>query len=365
MAGLSGAVNRHDLDGRRFVWLACGLAEPQNKLPGLQIARAAAALGIAYFHSWHVTMPFPPGTSYPIPFLKEYGWIAVNFFFSISGFVICLVATKPNFRPLQFLVRRVFRLYPLWIVTSLLFLGLSVIALGMPTRSSPAFFAYCLTLLPTEGFPFYDVGWSLQHELAFYALAALLVPNVGLFGLSVFLCAGAIADQVLTLPWFLHQYASYYPNFLAGIVAFAANGYTKRFGVWLPIAVGIGLLALFTQTIGQLAFPFALFFLLVGFINIEFDERLLAERLGVLLGDASYSIYLLHPLVFYTVYWRLQPPLPPVWSQEILRFGSIAVVCLLSIASWKLFESPTIRFGNALIGRFKRSGIEASPRAVE
>jgi hypothetical protein len=129
VAGPSGAVNRHDLDRRRFVWLAYGLAEPQNKLPGLQIARAAAALGIAYFHSWHVTMPFPPGTSYPIPFLKEYGWIAVNFFFSISGFVICLVATKPNFRPLQFLVRRVFRLYPLWIVTSLVFLGLSVIAL--------------------------------------------------------------------------------------------------------------------------------------------------------------------------------------------------------------------------------------------
>ena len=342
------------------------MSEPQNKLLGLQIARAAAALGIAYFHSWHVTMPFPPGTSYPIPFLKEYGWIAVDFFFAISGFVVCLVAVKPDFRPIQFLVRRAFRLYPLWIVTSLAFLALSIIALGMPpTRSSPTFLAYSLTLLPTEGYPFYDVGWSLQHELAFYVLAALLVPSVGLFGLSVFLCVGAVADQIFTLPWYLHQYASYYPNFLAGIAAFAANRYTKLFGVWLPIAIGGGLLALFTQTIGQLAFPVALFFLLVGFINIKFDEKLLPERSGVLLGDASYSIYLVHPLVFYTVYWRLQPPLPPLWSQEILRFGSIAVVCLLAIASWKFFESPTIRFGNALVGRFKSSKIESSRRAAE
>ena len=34
------------------------------------------------------------------------------------------------------------------------------------------------------------------------------------------------------------------------------------------------------------------------------------------LGDASYSIYLIHPLVFYCVYWKLQPPLPPIWSEE-------------------------------------------------
>ena len=67
-------------------------------------------------------MPFPPETSYPIPLLRDHGWIAVNFFFAVSGFVVCLVAAKPNFRPLQFLVRRAFRLYPLWIATSLVFL---------------------------------------------------------------------------------------------------------------------------------------------------------------------------------------------------------------------------------------------------
>jgi exopolysaccharide production protein ExoZ len=336
------------------------LTEPHHKLLGLQIARAAAALGIAYFHSWHVTMPFPPGTSYPIPILKDYGFLAVNFFFAISGFVICLVAVKPNFRPLEFLFRRGFRLYPLWIIASLVFLGLSRVALGMPTRSSPEFFAYCLTLLPTEGLPFYDLGWSLQHELAFYMLAALLIPNLGLLGLSVFLCAGAVVDQVLTLPWYLHQYASYYPNFLAGIAAFVTRRHMKRSGTLLPFAIAGGLLSLFTQPLGQsVLLPIAMFFLLVGFLNIEIDARFRRiEKIGVLLGDASYSIYLLHALVFYTVYWRLRPPLPPVWSEEILRFGSIAFVCALAIASWKFFEFPIIEFGNALIIRLKRSKIE-------
>jgi peptidoglycan/LPS O-acetylase OafA/YrhL len=44
-------------------------------------------------------------------------------------------------------------------------------------------------------------------------------------------------------------------------------------------------------------------------------------RIRALNGDASYSIYLVHPLVFYFVYIKLQPPLPPLRMQEPLRYG--------------------------------------------
>src|SRR5665213_2720050 len=91
----------------------------QDRSSGLQIARALAALSIAYFHSWHVIMPFPANTAYPIPLLKDFGWISVDFFFAISGFVLGLVITRPSFKPMEFLIRRAFRLYPLWIATSL------------------------------------------------------------------------------------------------------------------------------------------------------------------------------------------------------------------------------------------------------
>lgn len=328
--------------------------QQSEKLDGLQIARAFAALGIAYFHSWHVTMPFPTGTSYPIPLLGTYGWVSVDFFFAISGFVICMIASKPYFRPLEFLVRRAFRLYPLWVVTSAVFLYLSLKYLGLPARTTPAFIAYSLTLLPTEDFPFYDLGWSLQHEAAFYVIAALLVPRLGLVALAAFICAGIAADHIWTLPWYFHQYASYYPNFLAGIAAFAARRYLKPFGAWMPIAAGFLMLTLAINFAGRAAFSLALFVLLTGFINIRANETSLLQRAGVLLGDASYSIYLIHPLVFYYVYAHLQPPLPPIWSQEFLRFGSIAVVSIIAVASWKLFETPAIRAGNWLISHSLR-----------
>jgi exopolysaccharide production protein ExoZ len=339
----------------------------REKLPGLQIARAIAALSIAYIHSWHVTMPFPPGTSYPIPFANKFP--AVELFFAISGFVICLISVKPNFRPLQFLARRAFRLYPLWILTSLIFWRLAVVALGLPEHHTPSFFGYSLTLLPTDGYPFYDIGWSLQHEIAFYILAALLVPRFGLLGLSAFLCASIAMDHVFALPWYFHQYAAFYPHFLAGVAVFAAGHHLKAFGFWLPAVIGAGLLVLFALTIGYTAYPIALFFLLAGLVNIQLNKTSTVGKIGVLLGDASYSIYLIHPLVFYYVYAKLQPPLPPIWSQEFLRFGSIVVVCLLAIASWKLFESPIIRLGNRLTNRTQRpvtgvQDVEAGPVAL-
>jgi peptidoglycan/LPS O-acetylase OafA/YrhL len=81
-----------------------------------------------------------------------------------------------------------------------------------------------------------------------------------------------------------------------------------------------------------------------------------------LLGDASYSIYLFHPLVFYFVYIKLQPPLPPLWMQEPLRYGALVAICALAIVSWKFFERPMIQVGDR-VARFLRDG--SSPVLVD
>jgi len=145
-----------------------------------------------------------------------------------------VVVTKPGFKPLQFLIRRAFRLYPLWIVTSIAMAYLFKRYLGWPPNATIGFVAYSFTLLPTDGYPFYDLGWTLQHELAFYVLAALIAPRFGLVGLMTFLWVGFIMDHLVTLPWYLHQYAFYYPNFLAGVGAFLVYPHLKRLGFLAP-----------------------------------------------------------------------------------------------------------------------------------
>jgi peptidoglycan/LPS O-acetylase OafA/YrhL len=84
-----------------------------KKQVGIQVARAIAALSIVYFHSWTAITRFPKDTAYPIPGLSNYGWFAVDLFFAISGYVICLVVSRGTFSPSSFLLKRAFRPLPI------------------------------------------------------------------------------------------------------------------------------------------------------------------------------------------------------------------------------------------------------------
>ena len=75
-----------------------------EKLEGLQAARAIAALSVAYFHSYIAVRAFPESAQIPIGPLKNQGFLGVNFFFAISGYVICLIASKPTFSAVPFAI---------------------------------------------------------------------------------------------------------------------------------------------------------------------------------------------------------------------------------------------------------------------
>jgi exopolysaccharide production protein ExoZ len=73
------------------------MGEATGKLEGLQAARALASLSVAYFHSYPALRAFPETAINPIPFLKAWGFLGVDFFFAISGYVICLVVSRRSF----------------------------------------------------------------------------------------------------------------------------------------------------------------------------------------------------------------------------------------------------------------------------
>lgn len=318
-----------------------------KKLPGLQIARAIAALSIVYFHSWTVLDRFPKGTAHPIPLLAEHGWLGVDLFFAISGYVICLVISKQPFGVRSFLVRRVFRVYPLWLLTLTLFAVLAWGWRGLLPRETFGFFAWSASLLPIENFPFYDIGWSLQHEMLFYLLSAAIAPIFGLWGLAAFLGLSTAAFHLISMPWFPGHFAMYHAEFLAGVLAFMLSP-RWRLRPWLALSIGAASLWFFIEDWGGRYYaPIALFFLIVGFAQI----RLPAGRwlkAAVALGDASYSIYLIHPLVFMIVRGATMKVAGPgtTWLEEPIRFGCFVLIIALALLSWRYFERPTIKLGN-------------------
>src|SRR6266508_153090 len=174
--------------------------ETNEKLAGLQVARALAALSVAYFHSYVALRGFPESAPYPIPFLKVWGYLGVDFFFAISGYVICLVGSKPNFSPISFTIKRLFRLYPLYWLTMVV-VALLILGGKFPDPIGLGHFFYSTTLLPQHGPSVYQVSWTLERELVFYALAAITIPLAGIAGLAVVLDALALAGDVYQDPW--------------------------------------------------------------------------------------------------------------------------------------------------------------------
>jgi exopolysaccharide production protein ExoZ len=327
-----------------------------DKQVGIQVARAIAALSIVYYHSWTSIVRFPKDSAYQIPGLTAYGWFAVYLFFAISGYVICLVVSRETFRVPSFLIKRVFRLYPLWLVMLSVFAVTAWLWRGLQPFETLSYFLYSATLLPTPNYPFYDVGWSLQPEIAFYLVAAAVVPLLGLRGLAAFLLVSTLAAHLIDMPWYLAYLGRYYGFFLAGVLAFMAHDKLARFGFWRPAVAGVVLLVLLGY-LGDALTPFGLFFVITAFANLNPGESAWWQNPAMMLGDASYSIYLIHPMVFFTASSLVSKfPHAPLWVQEPVRFICIGTAITLSLLSWWFFEKPIIRFGNRVASLIRPLG---------
>jgi peptidoglycan/LPS O-acetylase OafA/YrhL len=342
-----------------------------QKLAGLQVARALAALSVAYFHSYMALRGFPESAQHPIPFLKAWGYLGVDFFFAISGYVICLVGSKPDFSPAAFATKRVFRLFPMYWVTMIV-VGILILVGRFPDPIKLGHFLYSLTLLPQHGASVYQPSWSMERELVFYALAAMSIPFAGVAGLAVVLAALACAGFIFQDPWSFHLVSIRQADFLGGVLVFLLSKH-GRFGspaAVLALAAGVlamGYLWFFPTRIFPFAITICFATILFGMVNLRLPWKHWSLHWLVMIGDASYSVYLLHGLILYYAPWLSGKfGALPDWLCEPWRFAMLALSCVVSYATWRFIETPMISFGNRLIQRVKdaRSEVVASPKSA-
>jgi len=111
-------------------------------------------------------------TSYPVLYeYSNFGWVGVETFFVISGFVIAYSAEKAT--PFSFFSSRVTRLGPgVWICASLTLLA--TLAVGLNTHDEIKAYLHSILFVPIG--PWIDgVYWTLRIEIAFYFLVFLLL----------------------------------------------------------------------------------------------------------------------------------------------------------------------------------------------
>ncbi len=177
----------------------------KSHLSLLDPLRFAAALGVAIFHqmfwSWAWVSIGVPGFErsvaadvlYPsaAPF-TWFGWVGVEIFFVISGFVIANSAAQST--PGAFLLGRALRLYPaVWVCATATFLVLLLFGSG-PASELILPYIHAMLMVPkgVTGQWLDEVYWTLAAETAFYGLVfcAMLTRKITLrhlaFGLTVY-----------------------------------------------------------------------------------------------------------------------------------------------------------------------------------
>lgn len=232
--------------------------------------------------------------------------------------------------------------------------------------------------------PIYGVGWTLVYEMFFYALfagclvlrrrAAVFVMTACLVG---FVTIGASTD--LPLPW--HYWFNPIVlefSFGALLGLFYAEGLrAPKWICWTLFGCGVlgWVVAYFvyhggvpgpTQAVLPVPRPIVLgipALLVVSgavLIGSKQNSASVATRLMARLGDASYSIYLLHPLlVFAIMTWNLR-----VGNPYIGTAIDLVVLLPLSIAVFYWFEMPMQRLVKTLLsGRKHPASAKASAYA--
>ena len=310
-----------------------------GRLLSIHYLRGAAALMVVAVHCFSTGLVAVPDPA-RLYWLRH----GVELFFLISGFVMAASAQGRAQSPAGFARRRVVRIVPLyWIMTALF----AYLAGGVEARRLAASLAFVALPAADGGVltPVLQLGWTLNFEMFFYSVFALslLLPR----GARIPACTGAllalaIAGAVLPLPQPLAWYASEY------LLLFAAGMLAAEFGWRLPawtMAAGLAALAAGWTVTDNTVLGVFLPALLILLGARSLDGRLRAYRLPVLLGDASYALYLSHPLALQIAFVALRPVLPPL----LLLPAVLALAVAIAVLIHRAVELPAGRLADRIL----------------
>ena len=148
----------------------------KTRLQGLDLLRCIAILVVLFLHSLEATHISPSSLYYQ---LSEYGWIGVDIFFVLSGFLIGHQVFKTNFNlPLRvlmqnFWVKRWFRTLPLYFVVLITYIFIKpLVGFQFSSEHTWSYFFFLQNYLGPKDF---IQSWSLCVEEQFYIVFPLLI----------------------------------------------------------------------------------------------------------------------------------------------------------------------------------------------
>ena len=335
----------------------------RQKIPQLDAVRGIAILVVLVHNLNGFSSP-------PLSLITKYGWMGVDLFFVLSGFLITGIlldskSLENYFR--NFYARRCLRIWPLYYCVLVLMLVIAPLvrpqdAAELFQRSSPlwsyAFFLQnFLVAAPASAVGPLGVSWSLAVEELFYLVWPFFVRFLPIGRLQLLAWTVLLLSPPLRL-FFLTQHWIIYSNpfcRLDGIMAGAllamlvrqsgfAPGRLVRLA-WIVLLFAVPL-AIMTAAYGVLWLAFSMavlasasfVFLALFSVNTWF-RVFLTNRFLMFTGTISYGLYLLHKIpddLFKRLHWKEAHPIAAFWVIVVASY-------LLAIASWNFLEKPFLR----------------------
>jgi exopolysaccharide production protein ExoZ len=256
-------------------------------------------------------VPFSPD------WFTTFGAAGVDIFFVISGFIM-LYVSFPNGRaaasPLSFLVKRIARVYPFYWFCVCLILGLWIAGFYRSLQVDADTLVRSILLFPSEHL-IIGVSWTLVYEMYFYLVfAATLIFRALANPIAIEFCFGLILAYV-----YRQWSGSHSATRLLWIPGFAM----LMLSAWLvPHADTNGLPG--APRVFAWGIPAVL--ITLSFLSLK-PSSTPFRQVMVLLGDASYAIYLAHPFVMIAYAKLLRSSLA-----KLPQLPLIPLVDLLSVA---------------------------------
>jgi len=366
----------------------------KREIRSLTGLRGIAAIHVVIFH-YFLGLPM----SNPVTTFISHGYLAVDLFFVLSGFVMALnysylFRSTVSLRDYgTFLGRRLARVYPLYAVTTVCAL-LLLWAGWLKSDYAPHWADLISNLFMVQAWGFGESlngpGWSISTEWAAYLLFPLLLVPASFRGLRVAfgfgaLCVGGLLVLCLLPTAMTHNtnpvaildfhdarhglsLCRCIPEFSLGMTAFRFSSTARIRSLtgkaWPVMVLSCLSIVLLAVPRADLLFVLTLPFLLIALSNGEhLPQRILGSAPIMLSGVLSYSIYLVHQLLSGVLNWTDRAAARRGLHHAESYAAAVCMVLTLLLA-WPMYqwiEAPGRRWLRKVFGGAAVKPVERAP----
>jgi exopolysaccharide production protein ExoZ len=339
-----------------------------KRLYNLDYLRGLAAFGIMIYHYLTWTL----GKFEADTFMGRLGLYGVSIFYVLSGLTLFYVyfdKIKINQQDIfLFFKKRILRIYPLlWLVT--------IIAILL-SNQTPNIFDIFLNLSGLFGFikwdSYFSEGvWSIGNELVFYVFFPFFILfaksyrllfiflSIIIFSIYLFFAFVKLNPELLIQEQWknyvnpLNQIFLFLGGFLIGflfhkakfnnyiiiiilLLSFVLFVYFPVFGNTIKLVTGLN----------RILFTVLCFIICLCFYKLSLKLPHFIHQPLTLLGEASYSVYLLHPIIYKIV--GILRDNTVAFSESLRLLLSVLLTLIISYLSYEYFEKYFMKLGKTL-----------------